>query len=36
MTTAAKKTAVKTEDFSAAKIADGAREFVTRTAASAK
>ncbi len=37
MTTAAnaKKTA-KTEDFSAAKIADGAREFVTRTAASAK
>lgn len=35
MTTAAKKT-VKTEDFSAAKIADGAREYVTRTAASAK
>ena len=36
MTTAAKKTAAKTEDFSAAKIADGAREYVTRTAASAK
>lgn len=36
MNTTAKKTAPKADTFTTAKIADGAREYVTRTAVSAK